>query len=72
MINKRPQDEILSGMDEAARQAKEDFDKLPEETKKTVAVWMRKWYLKAGYRRLGRIMVSYAKGLETKGKVDST
>ena len=51
-------------MDEAARLAKDDFDKLSDDTKKTVSALLRKWYLKAGYRRLGRILVGYAKEVE--------
>jgi len=64
MADKKTSEEILAGMDDAARQAKDDFDHLPDETKKIVAAWLRKWYLKAGYRRLGRILVGYAKELE--------
>lgn len=55
---------LLASMDEAAQKAKEEFDQMPEDIKKVISQWMRKWYLKAGYRRLGRIMVAYAKALE--------
>lgn len=64
MPDKKTSEEILAGMDEAARQAKDDFDRLSDETKKLASGWLRKWYLKAGYRRLGRILVGYAKELE--------
>jgi len=64
MVDKKTQEEILRGMDEAAKQAAEDFKTLPEEAKKLAAVWVRKWYLKAGYKRLGRFLVSYAKEVE--------
>jgi hypothetical protein len=64
MADKKAQEEILKGMDEAAEKAKEDFKTLPEETKKLAAGWMRRWYLKAGYKRLGRFMVAYAKSCE--------
>ena len=64
MADKKTSEEILAGMDEAARLAKDDFDKLSDDTKKTVSAWLRKWYLKAGYRRLGRILVGYAKEVE--------
>lgn len=64
MVDKKTQEEILRGMDEAAKQAAEDFKTLPEETKKLAAAWVRKWYLKAGYKRLGRYLVSYAKEQE--------
>ncbi len=55
---------LLASMDEAAQKAKEEFDQMPEDVKKVISQWMRKWYLKAGYRRLGRIAVAYAKALE--------
>jgi len=64
MVDKKTSEEILRGMDEAAKLAKEDFDTLPEEIKKGAAAWIRKWYLKAGYKRLGRLLVSYAKEQE--------
>jgi hypothetical protein len=52
MVDKKTQEEILRGMDEAAAQAKEDFKTL--------------WYLKTGYKRLGRFLVAYAKEQEKK------
>ena len=61
MVDKKTSDEILARMDEAAKKAKEDFDKLPEEVKKLAAGWIKNWYLKAGYKRLGRMLVAYAK-----------
>lgn len=64
MVDKRSKEEILKGMDEAAEKAKEDFNTLPEETRKLAAAWIRKWYLKAGYKRLGRFLVAYAKSNE--------
>ena len=68
MIDKETQQQILKNMDEAARQAAEEFEKLPEETKKQASAWIKKWYLKAGYKRLGRLMVAYAKKQEKKEK----
>ena len=64
MVDKKTQEEILRGMDEAAKKAQEDFMTLPGEARKLAATWVRKWYLKAGYKRLGRFLVSYAKELE--------
>jgi alkylhydroperoxidase/carboxymuconolactone decarboxylase family protein YurZ len=66
MAMEKTNEELMASMDEAARQAKEEFDKLPEETRKLASAWIRKWYLKAGYRRLGRIAVSFAKEREKK------
>ena len=68
MIDKETQKQILANMDEAAKQATDEFETLPEETKKIAAMWVRKWYLKAGYKRLGRYLVKYAKELEKKEK----
>ena len=66
MVDKKTQEEILKGMDEAAENAKADFNTLPEQTRKLAAAWVRKWYLKAGYKRLGRFLVAYAKSCEEK------
>jgi hypothetical protein len=66
MVDKKTQEEILRGMDEAAAQAKEDFKTLSDEVRRQAAVWVRKWYLKTGYKRLGRFLVAYAKEQEKK------
>jgi len=66
MANEKLNEFLFAGMDEAAQKAKDEFDQMPEEVKKVFSTWMRKWYLKAGYRRLGRIAVTYAKALEKK------
>jgi hypothetical protein len=44
---------------------------LPEETRRLAAEWVRKWFLKAGYKRLGRFLVGYAKDLEKKETPES-
>jgi hypothetical protein len=41
MIDKETQKQILANMDEAAKQAIEEFETLPEETKKIAAMWVR-------------------------------
>ncbi len=71
MNDKKSKDEILKAMDEAAGQAKQDFLTLPEETRRLAAEWVRKWYLKAGYKRLGRFLVGYAKDQEKKEKSET-
>jgi hypothetical protein len=68
MIDKATQKQILANMDEAAEQAKVDFKNLPEETQRLAAAWIKKWYLKAGYKRLGRFLVTYAKDIEKQEK----
>ena len=66
MSDKRSKEELLQAMDEAAGQAKQDFMSLPEETRRLAAAWVKKWYLQAGYKRLGRFLIGYAKDLEKK------
>ncbi len=64
MKEEKTNETLLASMDEAAQKAKEEFDQMPEDVKKVISQWMRKWYLKAGYRRLGRIAVAYAKSMD--------
>lgn len=64
MANDKTNESLFANMDEAAPKAKEEFNQIPEHVKKVFSTWMRKWCLKAGYRRLGRIAVSYAKSLQ--------
>lgn len=66
MAEERLNESLFASMDEAAQLAKKEFDQMPEDVKRAFSIWMRKWYLKAGYRRLGRIAVTYAKGMEKK------
>lgn len=44
-------------MDAAAKQAEEELKQLDQKTIDAVAEWWAKWYLKAGHKRLGRILV---------------
>ncbi len=46
-------------MDKAATEADAELDKIKElhpEGVKAVQDWMKKWYLSAGYKRLGKIL----------------
>jgi hypothetical protein len=70
MPDKKTTAEILAGMDEAAKQAKVEFEQLPDDVKSQAATWLRKWYGKAGYKRLGRLLVAYAKEQESTGKME--
>jgi hypothetical protein len=70
MPDKKTTEEILAGMDEAAKQAKVEFDQLPDDVKKQAAAWLRKWYGKAGYKRLGRLLVAYTKEQEAAEKTE--
>ncbi len=48
-------------MDEAASEAKQDLSNLTDEAVKAVAGWFAKHYLKAGHKRLGRVLVAISK-----------
>jgi hypothetical protein len=52
---------VLAQMDAAAREAERDLATLDQAAVQTVAAWWSKWYMKAGHKRLGRIMVKAAK-----------
>ena len=51
-------------MENAANEAEQDLENIPNEVLLATARWYKKWYLKAGYKRLGRIMVKVAGKLE--------
>jgi len=48
--------------DEAAAVAAEELKKLPPEQVKIIADWWAKYYLTAGHKRLGRLLVAISKG----------
>jgi hypothetical protein len=52
---------VLAKMDEAAAEAEKDLATLDQKAVEAVAAWWLKWYLKAGHKRLGRIMVRLTK-----------
>jgi len=47
-------------MDNAAAEAENDLLNVDEQALVKVANWWRKWYMKAGHKRLGRILLQYA------------
>jgi hypothetical protein len=51
---------VLAEMDAAAVEAEKDLATLDQAAVKTVAAWWSKWFLKAGHKRLGRLMVKIA------------
>lgn len=56
------QDEGLQQMDEAAEQAAlELVEAIDRWTAHDVVGWWSKWYLKAGHKRLGRILLTQGK-----------
>lgn len=48
-------------MDKAANEAEQDLENLSGEAVTSVAEWFAKHYLKAGHKRLGRILVNITK-----------
>jgi len=63
-----PEKEAENSFDEAAAKAREEFTKLLEGLSeeeingvKKILGWQKQWYLQAGHKRLGRIIVEFAK-----------
>ncbi|MGA2783419.1 MAG: hypothetical protein ABSF09_01790 [Candidatus Bathyarchaeia archaeon] len=52
---------VLAEMDAAAGEAEKDLKTIDQAAVETIAAWWLKWYMKAGHKRLGRIMVKLAK-----------
>ena len=47
-------------MDNAATEAENDLIDVSDENLKQIGNWINKWYMKAGYKRLGRILKQFA------------
>ncbi len=59
-ISKKEQ--IMKDMDEAAVKAEVELQKnFKTWTAKDIAIWWMVWYLKAGHKRLGRVLVAQGK-----------
>lgn len=56
-----PDTEQQQRMEDAANEAEQDLESLSNDVVQPMAQWFQKWYLKAGHRRLSRIMVNIAK-----------
>ena len=57
----------LEQMDADAFEARKDLElHLDEWQAKDVAVWWKRWYMRAGHKRLGRILVGLAGKFEEK------
>lgn len=54
-------------MDNAATDAENDLNSLSDEAVDSVADWWHRWFMKAGHKRLGRILVGIAKENIKKG-----
>lgn len=58
---KKSTDEIKKEMDKAAEIAAEELEKIPAAQIKVVATWIKNHYLKAGYKRLCRLLLAEMK-----------
>ena len=60
MSQKSPEETraIMDGMDQAAKEAESDLNTLDKTAVIAVAAWWRRWYLKAGHKRLGHALVN--------------
>lgn len=56
--------DIASEMDEAIVPAREDLETLPKEAVEAVGAWMKRHYLKAGYKRLSKLLLEAAPKVE--------
>ncbi|MCJ7759857.1 hypothetical protein MUP59_01785 [Candidatus Bathyarchaeota archaeon] len=55
------EEKINAGMDAAAKDADKELHTLPAEAVTYVANWWQKHYMKAGHKRLARLLFSYIK-----------
>ena len=53
--------ELQQRMEDAANEAEQDLGNRSNDVVQPMAQWFQKWYVKAGYKRLGKIMVNIAK-----------
>ena len=58
-----------SEMDNAKDQAEKALNRLPKDVVKTMADWWSQWYLSAGHRRLGRLLLSHRSTPKPTGRV---
>jgi hypothetical protein len=60
-------EEIMKDMDEAAKQARIELENsIGIWTATELANWWSKWFLKAGHKRLGRMLISVSKDRDLK------
>ncbi len=57
----KSKEQIKQEMDQAAEIASQELNQLDPNAVKVVATWMKNHYMKAGYKRLGRILVNKVK-----------
>ena len=56
-----PKKDQANDMDKAAADARKEIQKhLDGWSARDIATWWKSWYMKAGHKRLGRILVEFA------------
>jgi len=55
-------------MDSAAEEAKKDLINVSKDAKIEVAEWWKKWYMTAGHKRLGRILIAFLRNQKNSNK----
>lgn len=61
MATQEEKDQVMKAMDEAALVAAEELKTMDAEAVITMSAWWAKNYLKAGHKRLGRVLVAVNK-----------
>jgi hypothetical protein len=61
------QEAKMAAMDAAAEAAGVELRKMSQHVTTPVARWWQKNYVKAGHKRLGRVLVAFAKAMEGSG-----
>jgi len=56
-------------MDNAAVDAQNDLEDVSDEALTETANWWHKWVSKAGHKRLGRVLLQYAKPSSERSKI---
>ena len=59
-MEQQSKEQVMAELDLAADEAEKDLDSIPNEILAPLSAWWRKWYLKTGHKRLGRILLQYA------------
>ncbi|MCK9293182.1 hypothetical protein M0P25_03845 [archaeon] len=53
-------EEVLKNMDEAALIAENELNMIPLEHIKSISIWWKKNYLKAGHKRLAKLLLAHS------------
>jgi len=67
VVDKLSNEEMSKKMDEAAIVAERELKSMSQHETVPVARWFARNYMNAGHKRLGRVMVAFAKAMEKTG-----